>query len=552
MNDFFVNSGASALINNPASNMDPLTTVPDLKETCSMFVRPSTLSEIVNVMSNLKDSSAGSDRLKPKVIREVRHEIAKPVLHLVNLSLSKGIFPDLLKEAVVTPIYKKGAKDLMSNYRPVSILKVFAKIIEKVMYSRLSDYVNAANILYDRQFGFRSGHSTEMAVAEITSTIYRELNERRCVMAINMDLSKAFDTINHEILLQKLDKCGIGGLAYSWIRSYLSNRTQRVRHYDTISDARLIAQRVPQGSNLGPLLFSLYVNDFHRLNNNCKIIQYADDSNILFAFNRNDLTVTNKINAFLSLFSDWFSSNDLSLNASKTNYLIFSGRKKMTLDGIFINGEQIKQVSHANFLGIVIDDALTWKPHIQSIHGKLSKSLGILRKVSKSLSRSIMMTLFNSFVMSYLRYGLTIWGAAPKSNLNSLYILQKKAIKIALQMQLRTPTISVFRAAKVLTLPNLYKFQLSIFMYKYKSELLPPCFNGYFEHNSSRHNYLTRSGCLYRLPLFTTTYCQQSIQFQGAKIWSTISEQIRSRPSTASFKRALRVELLHQQSVAVD
>jgi len=517
-----------------------------------MLVRPCSLTEIISVMNNLKDSSAGSDKLKPKVIKNVRHEIAVPVLHLVNLSLRKGVFPDLLKEAIVTPIYKKGVKDLMSNYRPVSILKVFAKILEKVMYSRVTDYVKAADILYDNQFGFRQGHSTEMAVAEITSTIYNALNEKSCVIAVNMDLSKAFDTINHEILLRKLDKYGITGTASLWLRSYLSNRTQRVKHHDTISDAMQTSQGVPQGSNLGPLLFTIYVNDFHRVNSKCKVVQYADDSNILYTFKRNNPTTISDINVFLVKYSDWFSSNDLSLNASKTNYMIFSGRKKMTLDGISINNTQIKQVSHANFLGIVIDDALTWKPHIQATQGKLSKSIGILRKASKSLSRSILMTLFNSFVMSYLRYGLIIWGAAPKSSLNSLYVLQKKAIKVALQLGMRTPTIEVFRAAEVLTLPNLYKFQLSIFMFKYSSSLLPRCFNNYFECNSIRHSHRTRSRQLYRLPLFTTTYCQQSIQFQGAKIWSNLSDATRSRPSTAAFKRALRTEFFQQQSVAVD
>ena len=246
MNNFFVNSGTSVIEQNPPSATDPLSFLPDLGNLHSMFVRPASEGELIKIIESLKNSSPGIDQLKPAVIKEVKFELIKPIHYLVNLSLKSGIFPNKLKEALITPVFKKGSKEVMSNYRPISVLNVFSKILEKVMYKRLMGYIESTHLLSDRQFGFRKGHSTEMAVTEAVSFITRALNDKKNVLAVNMDLSKAFDTINHEILCRKLGKYGLSGNVRNWFSSYLSNRKQSVRFNSTVSSQQTIHCGVPQ------------------------------------------------------------------------------------------------------------------------------------------------------------------------------------------------------------------------------------------------------------------------------------------------------------------
>lgn len=542
MNSFFVNAGISVIAQNPPSVTDPLSFLPNVNSSHSMYARPATEREISKIIDNLKNSACGTDQFKRKVIKEVKAQLIQPVLHLVNLSLKSGIFPEKLKDAVITPVFKKGSKELIGNYRPISVLNVFSKILEKVMYERLISYVEATQILYNRQFGFRKGCSTEMAVTEAVSIVTKALNEKSSILAVNMDLSKAFDTINHEILCRKLAKYGLSGNILRWFISYLSNRKQMVKYNNTLSTKLTVKCGVPQGSNLGPLLFILYINDLQTISDNCDAILYADDCNLFFKLNGNNFN-SSPINDRLREFSDWFSCNHLALNTQKTNYMVFSGRRKVNITGININGSNLKQVTHCNFLGICVDQALTWKQHILATSRKIAKSIGILRKVSKKLSKSIMLQLYNSFIVPYLQYGITLWGASSKSSLEPIFVLQKKALKLALDLPMRTSTASLFQGPKIRPLRDLYKLYVAIFMYKYNTNALPACFSNYFVQNLNNHRYNTRSATLYRLPLFSTVSCQKSMLFQGPKLWNTIPAEIRQSASIATFKARMRVYL---------
>ena len=546
MNNFFINSGATAIANNPVSSTDPLLFLPDYSNQHSMFSQPVTSEEIISIISSLKDSACGPDRLKPKVIKHIKNELVIPLKHILNISLKKGIFPEKLKEALVTPIFKKGAKDLVNNYRPISVLNVFSKIFEKVMYKRLVSYLDTTNILYNRQFGFRSGHSTEMAVTEVVSLLSLALNDNVPTLAVNMDLSKAFDTIDHSILCAKLGKYGINGNILNWFISYLRGRSQRVQYNSAISLPQFVSRGVPQGSNLGPLLFIIYINDLHRSCNTCDSILYADDCNVFFRLNRNGDYPSDHINATLSDISDWFACNQLALNVGKTNYMVFSGRRRIRVDDISINGIPLEQVAQSNFLGITVDDCLSWKPHIQVTCRKLARSIGIIRKVNRNFSRAIMLRLYNSFILPYINYGITLWGAAYKTSLDPLFVLQKKALKTALHLPIRTNSVVLFNDARVLPLNCLYKLYVASFVFKFNSSLLPSCFSNYYISNNTIHRHNTRSASLLRLPLFSTVRSQQSILFQGAKLWSSIPEAIRSASTVRSFKYKMKRYLFDQ------
>lgn len=541
MNKFFVNSGAAAVADNPTPIKDPLSYGPVVGDTSSMYIKPVNTIELLQIINELKDSAGGNDGIKPKVIKHVKHELAVPLLHLVNLSLKTGVFPDQLKQAIITPVFKKGSHNLINNYRPISVLNVFSKIFEKVMYRRLMGYLDSINLLYYRQFGFRRGHSTEMAVTEIVSIITRSLNENSSCLGVNMDLSKAFDSIDHGILCKKLHKYGIRHKALEWFQSYLSNRTQQVKYNSALSTQRTVIRGVPQGSNLGPLLFLIYVNDMQYVCTHCEPIMYADDCNIFFKFNRETTnSISTLVNQQLKDLSDWFSCNYLSLNVKKTNFMVFSGKRKVSIGAIMINGVLLEQVNSSNFLGITIDSMLSWKAHIQKTCGKISKSIGVLRKINKNLSKSTMKQLYNSIILPHLNYGITIWGSACPTTINSLYLLQKKSIKIALRLPWRTSTNDLFRDNKILPIHDLYKLFTGVFVFKHLNSLLPSCFREYFVTNAQHHAHHTRSASLYRLPLFHTTTAQRSILYQGPKLWSSIPLTLRQSNSLSSFRYGVK------------
>jgi hypothetical protein len=375
-----------------------------------MLARPATRDEIGKIIDSLKSTAAGYDQIKPCIIKAIKNVILTPITHLVNLSLKQGIFPNELKTAVVTPVYKKGLSNEINNYRPISVLSVFAKILEKIMYSRLVSFLDSVHILYPKQFGFRENHSTELAVTEAINIVTSSLNQKKLVLTVGMDLSKAFDTINHEILCNKLSKLGINGQPLNWFRSYLSNRKQMTRFNDSFSSIETVLCGVPQGSNLGPLLFILYINDIQHICDTCKAVLYADDCNLFFDFNANDSMIAPTVNAKLNEISEWFACNQLALNASKTNYIVFSGKRKIRIDGISVNGTILTHKNEVNFLGIIIDQTLSWRPHIEAICLKISKSTGVLRKINRHLSKTSMILLYNSLVLPYLQYGISIWG----------------------------------------------------------------------------------------------------------------------------------------------
>ena len=247
-----------------------------------LYLDPVTEDEIDKIILNFRDSSAGWDELKPMVVKSVRNCIKSPLRHICNLSFTTGVFPEELKIANVVPIFKSGDEMIFSNYRPVSVLPVFSKVIERLMYNRLLKYINDNNILYKYQFGFQRGRSTHMALIVLIDKISEALENGDCVIGIFLDFSKAFDTVDHVILLQKLYFYGIHDITLSWFENYLSNRKQYVTYNGIVSNTEKITCGVPQGSILGPLLFLLYINDLSTVSEACMSILFADDTNMFF------------------------------------------------------------------------------------------------------------------------------------------------------------------------------------------------------------------------------------------------------------------------------
>ena len=289
----------------------------------NLFLAPTDPQEILKLITSLKNSkSTGADNINNILLKKLKHSIALPLSNLINNSISSANVPNALKVAKVVPVFKNGKINELGNYRPISILPAISKIYEKVIYKRLYNFLQLNDIFYSSQYGFRSKHSTIHAVTEFIEDIVQGYEDKEHTLAVYIDLSKAFDTINHEILIKKLCHYGVRGHALEWFKNYLSNRKQYVAISNHRSQTKTITCGVPQGSILGPLLFIIYTNDLPNCLHKSHPILFADDTTVYL----HDKLITRSIsilNQELQSLSDWFKTNKLSLNVKKTNYMIF-------------------------------------------------------------------------------------------------------------------------------------------------------------------------------------------------------------------------------------
>ena len=333
--------------------------------------------EIYSIIKNFKNKSTRDTKISALKIANESYVFTNALAGVINKSLRQGIFPDELKIARVTPIYKEGPKTDVSNYRPISLLGSFSKIYEKIMHVRLINFFDSNNLLFDSQYGFRPGRSCEHALLNAHDTLLKSLNNRQVSILLLLDFSKAFDTVDHNILLAKLAHYGIRGPALKWLRSYLSDRKQYVSVNNSDSSMTKITYGVPQGSILGPLLFIIYINDIPEISTIAKFILYADDANIIVTANTIE-EVYNQIVSLIDNLEDWVHCNGLTLNLKKTKYLIFSRSKVALPCPLNISQTPIERKTETRFLGVIVDESLNWSRHVKTVIAKMSRYVGIM------------------------------------------------------------------------------------------------------------------------------------------------------------------------------
>ena len=361
-----------------------------------------------------------------------------------------------------------------------------------------------------------------------------------------MYLKKAFDTVDHELLVEKLNVYGIRGVANKWLQNYLANRKQYVVINDDCSDLLDMTCGVPQGSVLGPILFIIYINDICNVSDVVKCVLFADDTNI-FCSERNltDLQLT--LNRDLGKLFVWFSVNKLSLNLSKTNYILFRNRSADTDLNIRINTINVTRVQSSKFLGIIIDENLNWKPHIQLVKSKLSKTLSIIYKASKLINYEGMLTLYCSLFLPYLAYCCEIWGNTYATNVNCIYVIQKKVVRIIHHEERLAHTNCLFKQMHSFKFQDLVKYRTAIIMFKLYYGKLPTLLQSRFKRSQNIHN--TRSRNTFIVRYSRTNLKAICISVWGVKLWNALPVYIKEIRSLYIFKIKAKAYLLSYYNV---
>ena len=497
--------------------------------------------EVENLITQLNpNKKSGPKSIPVNILQMLKKDISYPLSTIFNVSLTTGVHPDSLKIAKTIPIFKKGSKLETGNYRPISLLSNINKLLEKLMYARIYKFLDKMKCFYKLQFGFRNRHSTAHALIEITEKIRQALDNGMSACGVFIDLQKAFDTVNHSILLDKLEYYGIRGISNNWFKSYLTNRTQYVSIQGYDSKAEQLKHGVPQGSVLGPLLFLIYINDLHVAIHNSHVYHFADDTNLL-NINNSAKKLQKQINYDLKCLYKWLLANKISLNCAKTE-LIFFHKPNSNMDTykslkIKMNGHKLVPSEYIKYLGMYIDSTLSGKHHCDILNTKLKRANGMLSKIRHYVPREELQSIYHAIFSSHMIYGCQVWGQGDKDNLEKICKLQNRALRTINFEGPRAESNNLYAGNKILKLEDFIKLNNCLFIHDHIHKNLPECFENYFLTLNSLYFERTKNaklGCIFVPFKNSTKYGLNSITHQSLLTWNKITKELKTDLSKMS------------------
>jgi hypothetical protein len=514
LNKFFSEIADTTLSQNKSSSEDNRAPIYPSGTVCpaNLILTPTTCVEVENIINSLKPkSSAGIDEFSSKMVKHCKKELTVPLVSIINKSFECGQFPSALKISKVYPKHKKGPVKDLHNYRPISLVSTFSKIIEKIVLSRLMQHMTQHSLLTDKQHGFLKNKSTTTALIDLFEFIVDQIDNEQYITAVFLDYSKAFDCLGHELLCNKLEDLGVRGLANKWFKSYLKDRSQIVelQHLQSNqvstyqSSPKQMTRGVPQGSVLGPILFILVTNDFPSLmqSQNTNTVMYADDTTLLINNNTAN-EQSHHIKTAMNTAIQYSKMNDLAINPTKTTQIHFSTKKDQVPS---VSG--ITEANQTKFLGIVLDSKLTWTEHIDHLCKKISTGIYVVRRIKWIAGLAAAKTAYFALVESHIRYGLLVWGGTSIHNLNRILLLQKKAVRTLANLEPRHTCRQAFQDLEIMTVVSLYILESILYVDK-----LHPLKNRDF------HSYSTRHGYRLNLPIHRTSLLEKKPSYTGCKL----------------------------------
>ena len=503
--------------------------------------------DIGDAIGKLKTAiSFGNDNISSYFLKLALPLIENSLVLLFNTSIETGRFPDSWKTARVTPIFKDGDKTNKSNYRPISVLPVISRLFEKLIFNQLYRYLNQNGLLSENQSGFRELHSTVTCLLKNTDDWYSELDNGHLLGLVFIDLKKAFDTVDHQLLCKKLQHYGVCQRELAWFESYLTNRKQFCRIGGVDSNTEKIEVGVPQGSCLGPLLFLVYINDLPRGVKNSVTTMYADDTSV--CYRSKSITQLNEaINGDLRSLDTWLKGNKLSLNVTKTQSMLICTRpKRKALEEanlileLNICDTAIDNAPKTKYLGVHIDGNLNWKEHIKAVSSKVSRAIGFLKYAKKFLPLATVIKLYTSIVEPHFRYCCSVWGCCGVTEIKKLQKLQNRAARILTNSSYDTPSRPLIDKLGWKTLEKLICDESKTMVYKSLHKLAPQYLCDLFTRNSvgcSRN--LRNTATDLRLPMKNSQNGQKCFSYRGARLWNGLSAESKTAPSLNVFKQSI-------------
>ena len=538
INEHFVTAGERVQSSIPPTKKDPL----DYVNACHEYISDVKTSEveISNIISNMKDkTSSGIDGISNQMLKHIQFSIRRPLTILMNKSLCSGQVPNGMKIAKVIPLLKSGTTSDCDNFRPISLLPVISKILEKIVFKRVMQHCESNGIMYYRQYGYRKNRSTSDAIYDLIGELVSNLDKKFHILSVFIDLKKAYDTCSHDTIIQKLKKLGISGSLLEWFKCYLTGRSQYLSFNNYESCFRDIVIGYPQGSLMGVLLFNLTINDLHRCLRYANGILYADDTTI-FVMGQNIKHLKTKLQSDLRSLSEWLQANKLKLNVKKTKVMIFSRDVIFEDVDLKIDNELIEVVNEFKFLGVWLDNRLSFLKHCEYVASNLIKTIYISQKVN-FLSQKHLKCIYNAHFNSRLTYAAGAWGTLlSKDQYNCIYKLQKRMLRIVCKKPFNSHTTPLFHVMKILMFKDLIQLcNLKVTFHVLEDSIGKGIIN-HFEFSNYRtsrnKNLIIRK---HRSKLMNNCFIVKCVT-----LWNGLPMSIKSKANLYNFKKVVKLNML--------